>query len=200
MFIEILLVMGLVAVLNHLGIVDFTSFTGIALTLLTVLTGFAFFLLVARILSVWAADHMFGLSSWTASRAPIVGRDIPPRLPPNPTLDLLRKRVEKWPNDLGASRDLADALARQNHHHLAIQERRRFLQQNRKNLEAATLATIMYRIADSLVAIKQTSQAVEALKEIGQAFPQSREAEIAAERIQYLLDNANSAGTDTPQV
>jgi TolA-binding protein len=62
------------------------------------------------------------------------------------------------------------------------------------------LATILYRIADSYVALQQPNQAVEALQEIGQAFPQSQEAKIAADRIQYLLDNSNSATLHSHQV
>jgi hypothetical protein len=200
MFLELFLVAGLVMFLNHMGVVNVSSPVGILVTLATIIFSFMAFYLIVKLLTNIVTEQMFGVSKWGGSRAPIVGRDTPPRLPANPTLDLLRKRAHQWPNDLGASRDLADGLARGGFHHLANAERHRFLNSHRKTLEPATIATILYRIADSLLTQGQPEEAARQLQTIIRDFPGSREAELAQIRINNILDNANSRQVVPPVV
>jgi len=188
-FIELVLVAGLVMVLNSMGVVDFNSFQGMAMTLLTVVVGFIVFGVMVRLASGFVAEEFFGFSKWRGGKAPVVGLDIPPRLPPNPGLNLLRNRAAKWPSDPGASRDLADGFARLGHHRLAIQERERFLQLQSSGLTPEALITILYRITDSYLALGEKEKAVETLQRVTRLFPNTHIGELATIRIHNILDN-----------
>lgn len=192
MLIELLIVGVVMTFLHSMGWVDLSSVTGLATALLSMAVIFVGCFVIFQWFLGKVTDSFFGFGTWKNTRAPIVGRDIPPRLPANPTLDLLRQRASKWPADLGASRDLADQLVKLGHHNLAIQERQRFLNENKNQLQPREVCAIRYRIADSLVALGKKLEAAEILRSIVQEFPKSAEAQMASQRMHILLDNSNS--------
>lgn len=189
MFVELILVAAIILVLNFFGVGNLTSITGVLVSAGLAVGSVFLFVLTVRFLASYVSEEFFNFSSWSGAKAPVPGKDIPPKVPRDASLDFLRKRAALWPKDLGASRDLAEAFVKNGYHELAIRERQRYLALAGDQLTVEEYTTVVYRIADSHQVQGRVEEAAQILGLIQKKWPSSSQADFAQQRIDNLLGN-----------
>jgi hypothetical protein len=198
MFIELLIVCAIIMYLYSVGWLDFNNphaiLISVGIVVVVAAAGWALTHYLARSL----VDSIFGFKAWSPKSPKRMTPEETERLRQRETcaLPAIEQLVRENPKDLELSRRLSDEYLRRG-------QTRKFMDERLRILKAAVISreeacSIYNRLADVAVACKDYARAVEFLRALCEAFPNTVEAQNALRRVEGIVERAAmEMGTET---